>query len=169
MDEPESLVPVERIERMILFLRNRKVMLDFDLADLYGVTTKRLNEQVRRNIDRFPADFMFLLTEKEFEKLRSQFATAKLSMRRNPPYAFTEHGAVMLANVLNSQTAIMASVQVVRVFIHLREIAVSNREFARKLASLEKKYDTQFKVVFDALRGLMTPAEKEKRRIGFRK
>jgi len=169
MSDKKSLVPVERIERMVLFLRNQKVMLDFDLADVYGVSTKRLNEQVRRNIERFPADFMFQLTEQEFENLRSQIATAKLAMRRNPPYAFTEHGAVMLANVLNSQTAIDASVQVVRVFIQLREMLASHKELSRRLDELEKKYDSQFQAVFEAIRELMTPPEKEQKRIGFRK
>jgi hypothetical protein len=169
MASEKSLVPVERIETAILFIRGQKVMLDSDLAEIYGVPTKRLNEQVKRNAERFPSDFMFQLTEDEFEKLRSQFATTKLTMRRNPPYAFTEHGAVMLANVLNSQTAISASVQVVRAFIRLREMLVSHKDLARRLDSLEAKYDKQFRVVFDAIRELMTPVDKEQRRIGFRK
>jgi len=164
-----SLIPVERIERAILSIRGRKVMLDSDLSEIYGVTTKRLNEQVRRNIGRFPEDFMFQLTQGEFDNLRSQFATTNLSMRRNPPYAFTEHGAVMLASVLNSPVAIEASVQVVRAFVKLRQLLASNADLARKLITLEKKYDSQFSMVFKAIRELMEPPkEVKKKKIGFR-
>jgi hypothetical protein len=168
MTDKHSIIPVERIERSILFLQGHKVMLDSDLAELYGVTTKRLNEQVKRNKDRFPRDFMFQLTEEEFALLRSQFATTSLTKRRTPPYVFTEHGAVMLASVLNSDIAVSASVQVVRVFVRLRRILESHEVLARKLSELEKKYDAQFRVVFDAIRQLMEPPEKEQRRIGFR-
>ena len=162
------VIPAERIERSILFLRGHKVMLDSDLAELYGVTTKRLNEQVKRNRDRFPRDFMFQLTNKEFVRLRSQFATTSLTKRRTPPYVFTEHGAVMLASVLNSDIAVNASVQVVRVFVRLRRMLESHAALARKLDELEKKYDSQFKIVFEAIRQLMIPPEKEQRKIGFR-
>ena len=138
---------------------------------LYGVTTKRLNEQVKRNIDRFPGDFMFQLTKEEYESLRSQFATLKPTgrgrHRKYLPYVFTEHGAVMLANVLNSPVAIRASIQVVRAFIRLREILATHKELARKLDEMEKKYDTQFKVVFEAIRKLMTPPREARRPIGF--
>ncbi len=143
-------------------------MLDADLANLYGVTTKRLNEQVKRNIDRFPDTFMFQLSRSEFDKLKSQFATSSWGGRRKLPNAFTEHGVVMLASVLNSPTAVSASIEVVKAFVRLRQILASNVELARKLEILEKKYDAQFKVVFDAIRQLMTPPEKEKRQIGFR-
>ena len=143
-------------------------MLDEDLAEIYGVTTKRLNEQVRRNKGRFPEDFMFRLTKEEFANLRSQFATSRWGGRRYPPNAFTEHGAVMLASVLNSPIAIEASIQVVRAFVRLREMLASHKDLARKLAALERKYDQQFQVVFDAIRKLMKPPpDKPKPRIGF--
>jgi phage regulator Rha-like protein len=168
MPADTSLIPMERIEKAILFIRGEKVMLDTDLAELYGVETKRLNEQVRRNPGRFPPDFMFQLTIEEAESLRSQFATLKRGEHRKYlPYAFTEHGALMLANVLNSERAAQTSVQVVRAFIKLRQMLASNAELARKLAALEQKYDAQFKVVFDAIRQLMSPPAKPKREIGF--
>jgi len=145
-------------------------MLDADLAELYGVTTKRLNEQVKRNASRFPGDFMFQLTPDETRILRSQFATSRSGWggRRALPYAFTEHGAVMLASVLNSPTAVDASVQVVRAFVRLREILATHKDLARKLEDLEKKYDARFRVVFDAIRKLMAPPERPRRQIGFR-
>jgi hypothetical protein len=162
-------VPMERIERAILMVRERKVMLDGDLALIYGVTTKRLNEQFRRNRARFPADFAFRLSAEEFEILRSQFATSSSNWggRRYPPYAFTEHGAVMLASVLNSEVAIQTSVEVVRAFIRLREMLSANRDLARRLDELEKKYDGQFASVFDAIRQLMTTPKPEPREVGF--
>jgi hypothetical protein len=169
MEGQTSLIPVERIERAILSIRGEKVMLDSDLAELYGVETKRLNEQVRRNLSRFPPDFMFQLTAEEAETLRSQIATSNAGRggRRYLPYAFTEHGALMLANVLNSERAAQTSVQVVRAFVRLRQLLASNAELARKLAALENKYDAQFKVVFDAIRQLMSPPARPKREIGF--
>jgi phage regulator Rha-like protein len=169
MDGQTSLIPVERIEKAILSIRGEKVMLDSDLAELYGVETKRLNEQVRRNFHRFPRDFMFQLTAEEAESLRSQIATSNEGRggRRYLPYAFTEHGALMLANVLNSERAAQTSVQVVRAFVRLRQMLSSNAELARKLAALENKYDAQFKVVFDAIRQLMSPPEPKRREIGF--
>ena len=168
MAETKALVLTEKIESSILIIRNHRVMLDSDLAALYGVTTKRLNEQVKRNRGRFPDDFMFQLTEDEFERLRSQFATANISKRRTPPYVFTEHGAVMLAGVLNSDVAVNASVQVVRVFVRLRRMLESHAVLSLKLDELEKKYDGQFQVVFEAIRQLMLPPEAGQRRIGFR-
>jgi hypothetical protein len=165
----EGIIPPERIERSILLIRGHKVMLDSDLAELYGVSTKRLNQQVKRNSDRFPEDFMFQLSAEEFANLRSQFATASWGGRRTPPYAFTEHGAVMLASVLNSPVAVRASIEVVRAFVRLRQMLASHEDLARKLAVLEKKYDAQFKVVFDAIRQLMTPPTPQQRRIGFQK
>jgi hypothetical protein len=163
-----SIIPSERIEGIILFIRRHKVMLDVDLASLYGVTTKRLNEQVKRNKDRFPEDFMFQLTEEEKSELVANCDHLKrLKFSPYLPYVFTEHGAVMLASVLNSEIAVKASIQVVRAFVRLREMIVTHKELARKLESLEKKYDTQFKVVFDAIRQLMSEETKPKPRIGF--
>jgi hypothetical protein len=163
----EIAIPAQRIGRSILFIRGYRVMLDKDSAELYGVTTKRLNEQVRRNVGRFPPDFMFQLSFQEFTNLRSQIATSSWGGRRTPPYAFTEHGAVMLASVLNSPIAVHASIEVVRAFVRLRQMLASHEELARKLMTLEKKYDAQFKVVFDALRELMKPPEPTRRSIGF--
>jgi len=164
-----SVVPVEAIERKILLIRGRKVMLDSDLAKLYGVPTFRFNEQVRRNLKRFPEDFMFQLTKDEHRSLISQFAISKIGRggRRFLPYVFTEHGALMAANVLKSEKAIEASIYVVRAFAKLREMIASHKDLARRLAELEKKYDAQFKVVFDAIRQLMEPAKPKPRRIGF--
>ena len=168
MDGQTSLVPMERIERAIFSIRGEKVMLDSDLAELYGVETKVLNQAVKRNATRFPPDFMFQLTAGEWESLRSQFVTLKRGEHRKYlPYVFTEHGALMLANVLNSERAAQTSVQVVRAFVRLRQMLASNAELARKLAALENKYDAQFKVVFDAIRQLMSPPAKPKREIGF--
>lgn len=166
-----SLVPVERIERAILFVRGHKVLLDSDLAALYGVPTKRLNEQVRRNQERFPSDFMFELTRAEYEALRSQFATLKTGRgqhRKYLPYVFTEHGALMAAAVLNSSVAIEVSIQIVRTFVRLRHMLASNAELARRLDELEKKYKSQFKVVFEAIRRLMAPPQPKARPFGFR-
>ena len=166
-----ALIPVERIERSILLIRGEKVMLDADLAALYGVTTKRLNEQVKRNRDRFPQDFAFQLTDDErSEVVANCDHLARLKYSPVPPYAFTEHGVVMAANVLKSRRAVQVSILVVRTFVHLRQMLSSHAELARKLAALERKYDRQFKVVFDAIRALMKPPEKpRKRRIGFRR
>ena len=162
---------MERIEKAILFVRGERVMLDSDLAELYGVETKALNQAVKRNAGRFPADFMFRLTSTEAEalrRLRSQFVTLKRGEHRKYlPHAFTEHGALMLANVLNSERAAQTSVQVVRAFVRLRQLLSSNADLARKLESLEKKYDTQFRAVFDAIRKLMTPEPPKRREIGF--
>jgi len=163
-----SIIPVERIERSIIMIRGKKVMLDIDLAEIYGVTTKRLNQQVGRNPERFPEDFMFQLTQEEFKRLRLQFATANFSMRRNAPFAFTEHGAVMLASVLNSPVAVDASVQVVRAFVKLRQLLATHADLARKLNAMEKKYDSQFAVVFKAIRELMEPPVKKRKAIGFK-
>ena len=167
----ELSIPDERIADAILLVRGQKVMLDSDLASLYGVTTKRLNQQVKRNIEWFPADFMFQLTAEENEALRLQIATLKGGRgqhRKYPPYVFTEHGAIMAASVLNSPRAIQVSVHVVRAFVRLREVLATHKDLARKLEDLEKKYDAQFRVVFDAFRQLMAPPpEPKKRGIGF--
>ena len=143
-------------------------MLDADLARLYGVTTKRLNEQVRRNRDRFPDDFMFRLTDAEKKEVVANCDHLKtLKFSPNLPYAFTEHGAVMLAAVLNSPVAVDVSIQIVKTFIRLRELLANNKELAKKIEELEKKYDTQFKIVFDAIRQLMSAPEPKKKKIGF--
>ena len=143
-------------------------MLDADLATLYGVETKVLVQAVKRNIDRFPADFMFQLTKQEFDDLRSQTVTSSWGGRRYPPYAFTEQGVSMLSSVLRSKRAIQVNIEIMRAFVQLRRILASHADLARKLSALEKKYDAQFKVVFDAIRGLMAPPEpKKKREIGF--
>ena len=165
-------VPIEIIESKIYLIRNQRVMLDSDIAELYGVTTKRFNEQVKRNIERFPEDFMFKLTDEEYKILRSQFATSNIihGGRRYTPYVFTEHGAIMAATILNSSKAVEMSIFVVRAFVKLREITSGNKELAQKLNELEKKYekhDKDIKVIIDAIRQLMTPPEKTKRKIGF--
>jgi len=157
-----TLIPAERVDQLIFVVRGQRVILDSDLARLYGVTTARLNEQVKRNLDRFPLDFMFQLTKDEWVSLISQIATSKSGRggRRKLPSAFTEHGAVMAANALNSPVAVRASIAVVRAFVRLRQLLVSHEELARKLDALEKKFekhDVQFRVVFDAIRQLMVP------------
>jgi hypothetical protein len=170
MDRQASLVPLERIERVILLVRGEKVMLDRDLAELYGIETGALNRAVKRNASRFPTDFMLQITPKEEEILKCQIGISSSGhggRRRSLPFAFTEHGALMLANVLNSERAAQTSVQVVRAFVRLRQMLASNAELSCKLEALEKKYDSQFKVVFDAIRKLMSPSETKRREIGF--
>ena len=164
-----SLVPQETIEGKILLIRGKKVMLDRDLAALYGVETKQLTRQVRRNIDRFPDDFMFRLTKEEF--LRCQIGTSKSGGRRYSPYAFTEHGILMLSSVLNSKKAIQVNIQIMRTFVKLRQILSTNKELVRKLGQLERKtekHDAEIQAIFKAIRQLMTPPEKPKKRIGYR-
>ncbi len=153
----------------IVTLRQHRVILDSDLAALYGVTTKRFNEAVKRNAERFPEDFRFQLTMEEFDALRSQNATSNTSRggRRYAPFAFTEHGALMAANVLNSPRAVLTSIAIVRAFLRLRGLALSVEELARKVGALESRYDDQFKIVFDAIRQLLTPPVKPRREIGF--
>jgi hypothetical protein len=155
-------------DRFFLFV-GVLVLLDVHLAALYGVMTKRLNEQVRRNRSRFPEDFMFQLTSEEAESLRSQFATSNKGRggRRYAPYVFTEQGVAMLSTVLNSERAIQVNIEIMRAFVRLRQMLASNAQLARKMSALEKKYDAQFKVVFDAIRQLMAPPEPKKRKIGF--
>lgn len=162
------MIPMERIEQAIIMLRGEKVMLDADLAALYGVETRVLVQAVKRHQERFPADFMFQLTRVEFDYLRSQSVTSsQWGGRRYPPYAFTEQGVAMLSSVLNSPRAIQVNIEIMRAFIRLRRMLASHAELARKLENLEKKYDVQFKVVFDAIRKLMAPPEPKRRRIGF--
>lgn len=167
----KTLVTVSNIESKILIVRGQRAMLDADLAELYGVETRRLNEQVSRNSERFPEDFMFQLSADEFSNLKSQFATSSWGGRRKLPYVFTEHGAIMAASVLNSQRAIEISVHVVRVFIHMRELVSSNKELSHKLDQLERKvvgHDRAIAELINAIRQLMSPSESNKKRpIGF--
>lgn len=172
-----TLVPVEIIEKHILVLRNQKVMLSADLAELYGVEPKVLVQAVKRNIKRFPEDFMFQLTQDEGRLLRSQFATLKKGRGQHakyPAYAFTEQGIAMLSSALNSDREIAVNIEIMRAFVRLqemvashKELVASHKELAKKLEELEKKYDAQFKVVFDAIHALLEPPKKPKRRIGF--
>jgi len=164
----KELMPVEIIERKIYLIRAHKVLLDSDLAELYGVEVKQLKRQVRRNIKRFPEDFMFQLQKEEYESLRSHFGTLKRGEHAKYfPYAFTEQGVAMLSSVLNSDRAIEVNIQIMRAFVKLREMLSTHKDLARKLADMEKKYDTQFKVVFDAIRQLMSPTVPKKGKIGF--
>jgi len=164
----QSLVPVERIESRILLLRGHKVMLSTDLAELYGVEPRVLVQAVKRNIERFPEDFMFQLNEEEFSDLKSQFVTSSWGgIRRAAPYAFTEQGVAMLSSVLRSKRAVQVNVEIMRAFVRLRRMLASHKDLARKLDALEKRYDAQFKAVFDAIRQLMTPPEPKRRQIGF--
>ncbi len=166
----KSLIPVDRIEKAILLIRGQKVILDADLAALYGVETKMLVRAVKRNINRFPTDFMFQLSKEEFDNLRFHFGTSSVwGGRRYPPYAFTEQGVAMLSSVLHSQRAVQVNIEIMRAFIRLRQMLASHVELARKLDALEKKYDAQFKQVFEAIRQLMAPPEPKRRPIGFRK
>jgi len=169
MTEHHPLIPVERIEQAILLIRGQKVMLDSDLAALYGVETRRLVEAVKRNVERFPDDFMFQLAKEESDILRSQFATSSSwGGRRYAPYAFTEQGVAMLSSVLRSPRAVAVNIEIMRAFVRLRRMLSSHADLARKLDALEKKYDTQFRVVFEAIRQLMEPSTRPKRRpIGF--
>ena len=165
----QSIIPVEIIEQKIFLIRGHKVILDTDLAQLYGVESKILNQAVKRHIKRFPADFMFQLTNQEFINLRSQSVTSSVwGGRRYAPYAFTEQGVAMLSSVLNSERAIEVNILIMRSFVKLREMISTHKDLAKKLEDLEQKYDSQFKMVFDAIRQLMTPPEpKNKRAIGF--
>ena len=162
-----ELVPLEHVERVILMIRGHKVLLDSDLARLYGVETRALIQAVKRNIDRFPADFMFQPTLDEVQFSRSQTVILKRGTNiKYLPYAFTEQGVAMLSSVLHSPRAVLVNIEIMRAFVRLRQMLQANANLARKLAALEKKYDAQFKLVFDAIRELMAPPTKPKRRIG---
>jgi len=175
----QLMISQEIIEKKIFLIRGQKVMLDSDLAKLYKVSTKRLNEQVRRNLKRFPLDFMFQLNDEEYKilksqnvisSLRSQFATSKRGGRRYLPYVFTEQGVAMLSSVLHSDRAIQVNIAIMRVFVKLREILSTHKELAHKLEQLERKiekHDTEIKTIFEAIRQLMSPSTKSKRPIGF--
>lgn len=165
-----ALVPIERIERTILLIRGHKVMLSSDLAEMYGVAPRALVQAVKRNRERFPKDFMFQLSEKEFADLKSQIVTSSWGgPRRARPYAFTEQGVAMLSSVLKSKRAVQVNIGIMRAFVRLREMIASNKDLARRLDELEKTYDKQFKIVFDAIRELMTPPATPRRRIGFQR
>ena len=162
------LIPKERISRSILLLRGQKVMLDADLASLYEVETKVLVQAVKRNLVRFPEDFMFQLSKDEFADLRSQSVTSSWGGRRYPPYAFTEQGVAMLSSVLRSERAVRVNIEIMRAFVRLRDMLAENATLARRLEALERNYDAQFKIVFEAIRELMAPAPTEEtRKIGF--
>ena len=167
-----EFIPSERIEKAILLIRGQKVMLDYDLAELYGVETKILNQAVKRNMKRFPGDFMFQLNFQEVRGLRSQFVTLKRGQHiKYRPYAFTEHGILMLSSVLNSERAVQVNIAIMRAFVRLRQALSTNKELANKLAELERKlqsHDEHIRSIFDAIRQLMDPPEPPRRRIGFR-
>ena len=161
---------IERIESVIFFIRGEKVMVDSDLAELYGVETKALNRAVKRNLKRFPVDFMFQLTAEEAATLRCQTGTSKPGRggRRYLPNVFTEQGVAMLSSVLNSERSVMVNVEIMRAFVRLRQMLASDADLARKLNQLESKYERQFRVVFDAIRQLMSPSVTKTKPIGFR-
>jgi hypothetical protein len=170
MPDIQQTFTLDTIARHIYEIRGQRVMLDADLAEMYGVPTFRLNEAVKRNFARFPEDFMFQVTAEEWESLRSQFAILKTGRgqhRKYLPCAFTEQGVAMLSSVLNSERAVQVNVAIMRAFVQLRGMLASHAELSRKLSALEQKYDAQFKVVFEAIRELMEPPKKERRKIGF--
>ena len=170
MSQDLAVVPYDGIEQHIMIIRDKRVMIDEDLALLYGVTTRRLNEQVKRNLVRFPEDFMFQLTAQEAASMRSQSATASKRTIGHRPFAFTEHGAIMAASVLSSPRAVEASVWVVRAFVKFREALATNRVLLKKLSELEAKvgtHDAELQLIIKALKGLMAEPEKKKKPIGF--
>jgi len=161
----EVLIPNQLLESKILFIRDKKVMLDEELAKLYGVETKQLNRAVKRNLERFPEDFMFQLNQKETHNLRCQIGTSSLyGGRRYIPFVFTEHGILMLSSVLKSKRAIQVNIQIMRTFNRLREIILTHKDLKTKIEKLEKKYNYQFKIVFDAIKELITEREEDKKK-----
>ena len=169
--QTKTPIDVEKIQRAVLRVRSQNVLLDSDLAALYGVEVKVLNQAVRRNKERFPADFMFQLTREEARSLRSQTVTLDIGRGRHRKYlpkAFTEQGVAMLSSVLRSPRAVRVNIEIMRAFVQLRRMLGANEELARKLDALEQKYDSQFRVVFQAIRELMTPSRPPQRTIGFR-
>ena len=165
-----EIIPQEIINSKILIIRGKKVMLDRDLAALYGVETRMLNQAVLRNIRRFPDDFMFQLTKEEMDNWKSQIVISnkdKMGLRKRP-YAFTENGVAMLSSVLNSERAIIVNIQIMRTFTKLREMLATHKELKQKIEEIEKKYDAQFKIVFDAISQIMAPPETKEKKIGFR-
>ena len=166
----DTLIPLETIERRIYMMRGHKVMLSTDLAELYEVEPRVLVQAVKRNVERFPDDFMFQLNDKEFENLKSQIVISSWGgLRRANPYAFTEQGVAMLSSILRSKRAIQVNIAIMRAFVKLRGIMSTHKDLARKLNEMEKKYDEQSKVVFDVIRQLMAPPQKPGRKIGFRR
>jgi hypothetical protein len=167
-----NLIPQVLVERKIFLIRGRRVMLDRDLAELYGVETRALNQAVKRNLNRFPEDFMFQLNPGEMENWKSQIVIStkdKMGLRR-APYAFTENGVAMLSSVLGSERAVEVNIQIMRTFTRLREMLLTHKDLQRKIEDIEKKYDHQFKIVFDAIKQLITHEEpKKKKPIGFRR
>ena len=166
-----SVIPIESVGQRILLIRGQKVILDADLAELYGVKIKVFSQAVQRNMKRFPPDFMFQLSKEEDSSLRSQIVTLKLGRgkhRKYLPKVFTEQGVAMLSSVLKSERAIKVNIEIMRAFVRLREMLATHQDMARKLRAMEKKYDDQFKGVFDAIRELMKPVEKKGKRIGFK-
>ena len=170
MPPSKSLIPVERIEKLIYLIRDHRVMIDSDLAELYGVTTGALNQALKRNIDRFPEDFAFQLSSEEFAALISQFVISKTGRggRRKLPWAFTEQGVAMLSSVLRSKRAVQVNIQIMRAFVRMRQLLSSHKELMEKVQAMEKKYDKQFKTVFQAIYQLMKEEEKPQRKIGFK-
>jgi len=172
MPSQPSPVLLKRIERSILLIRGTRVILDKDLAEMYGVETFNLNKSMKRNIDRFPPDFMFQLTRQEFNDLIFHSGISRWGGTRKLPYAFTELGVAMLSSVLNSKRAVRVNIQIMRAFVALREMLADHKELARKVAEMEKKYDNQFKAVFEAIRQLIipltNPQEKPRHQIGFK-
>ena len=171
MEEKKIVIPVERIETIILFIRGQKVILDRDLAELYGVTTGNLNKAVKRNLDRFPKDFMFQLAQEEYKSLRFQFGILEKGRHaKYLPYAFTEQGVAMLSGVLNSERAIQVNIAIMRAFVRLKAIISTHKDLVYKLSQLETKterHDEEIKAIFKVIRQLMAPPEVPKRRIGF--
>lgn len=174
MPKQADLIPIEKISTKIYFIRNEKVLMDSDLAELYGVETKHLIQAVKRNIERFPKDFMFQLSKQEFEDLRSQFVTSSWGGRRYPPYVFTEQGVAMLSSVLNSERAIKVNITIMRAFVQMRKFLQSTDELAKKLKKLEKETKKKFaeqqeqiQLIFEAIKQLMIENEKPKHKIGF--
>ena len=169
MDKNVEIITPESIEQLIFMIRGQKVMLDRDLAGLYGVETRVLKQAVRRNVARFPEDFMFEMTEAEFKNWRSQFVTSNRDRMglRYRPMAFTEQGVAMLSSVLKSDRAVQVNIEIMRAFVKLRQMLSANKDLERRFDALEERYDEQFKVVFDAIRALMEPPEKSRKPIGF--
>ncbi len=168
MTSKQLPIPAERIEKAIVLVREQKVMLDRDLAELYGVTTGNLNKAVKRNLDRFPPDFMFQLKQEEYESLRFQFGILKKGQHsKYLPYAFTVQGVAMLSSVLRSKRAVHVNIEIMRAFVRLRQFLSAHKELEQKLEEMEMKYDEQFQVVFEAIRQLMTPPDPPRKRIGF--
>ena len=163
-----DIIPQEKIQSKIFLIRGKKVMIDKDLAELYGVETEHLKRQVRRNLERFPDDFLLVLTQKESANLIRHFGGSRWGGTRKPPFAFTEHGILMLSSVLNSPRAIQVNIQIMRTFTKLRQLMIEHADLRKKIEEMESKYDYQFKVVFKAIKELLeTPPQKPKKPIGF--